>query len=52
MAKIASEKVVNELKFVKVVTSRYWQLLWPFDKAFPQSQTLLGWSMTADWSLF
>ena len=50
MAKIASEKA-NELTLVElVVTSRdWWSLL---NKAFWQSQTLLGWSMTAERLLF
>ena len=49
LAKIVLEKVVKELKLVKVVgTFRYWRSLWPFNEAFWRSQTLLRRSVTVD----
>ena len=47
MAKILSEKVIKDLKLVKVVTiSRYWRSWWPFNEAFRRLQILLRRSMT------
>ena len=53
MAKIALEKVVKELKLIKVVvTSTYWRSLLPFNEAFRPSQVQLPRSMTVDLPLF
>ena len=49
MAKIVLEKVLKELKLVKIViTSRYWRSWWQFNEAFRQSKTLLDdkWPLT------
>ena len=52
MTNIVLEKVVKQLKLVKVVTSRYWRSWWPFNEAFWRSQALLRLSMTIDRLLF